>query len=71
MRGCWSAVATTTTGSDGSFRLGTDEPGPYLLTSPENNGTVDGDLIGVHQEIPAFDGSDTITVISSTETLMP
>lgn len=64
-------IAKTTTGTDGSFLLSTDEPGPFILTSPENNGTVDGELIGVYEQIPAFAGIKKITVISDTGKLQP
>jgi hypothetical protein len=62
-------LANTTTSTDGSFLLSTDEQGPFVLTSPENNGTVDGELIGVYETIPAFSGIKKITVISDTSKL--
>jgi hexosaminidase len=62
-------IAKTTTGTDGSFLLSTDEQGPFILTSPENNGTVDGELIGIHEAIPAFTGNKKINVISDTTRL--
>ena len=64
-------IAKTTTATDGSFLLSTDESGPFTLTSPVNNGTVDSELIGVSENIPAFNGIKTITVISDTGKIKP
>ena len=64
-------VASTQTESDGSFLLSPDVPGPYLLTSPENHGTVDGELIGVSVKVPDFLGPKTISVISAVDKVKP
>lgn len=57
-------VAKTVTCTDGSFRLCTDKSGPFTLVCPENSGTIDEELIGIHETIEDFNGIKHVEVIS-------